>query len=163
MPARRARPTGVDGYRAHLEVEPSAGLNRQCELTMAAGDANHDAAVAARMLATHDEPVCGYGDSAYDTGELRAALAAANCAAVIRRRRSGRRFRRVHHRPLRRGRDGRHLHLPGRITRAITPGRSVNFGIACRDCLLHDRARHAAARRLPRLKHRLGPDSRLPG
>jgi hypothetical protein len=41
---------------------------------MAAGEENGDAAVAAALLAAGDEPAEVYGDSAYGTGDLRAAL-----------------------------------------------------------------------------------------
>ena len=51
---------------------------------MAAGAENSDAAVAAALLAAEDQPAQAYGDSAYSTGDLRAALKEAGHAAVIR-------------------------------------------------------------------------------
>jgi hypothetical protein len=55
---------------------------------MASGDENADAAVAAQMAQEEagnaEGPVTWYGDSAYGTGELRAALAAGGHQAVIK-------------------------------------------------------------------------------
>ena len=73
-----------DGYKAHLAVEPETGLVTACRLAKAAGPDNHEAAVAAGLLA--DEPTGRQvlADSAYGTGELRAALAAAGHTAIIK-------------------------------------------------------------------------------
>jgi hypothetical protein len=49
--ARKNRHTRTDGYRAHLAAEPSTGIITGEELTQAAGDANSDAAAAARFVA----------------------------------------------------------------------------------------------------------------
>lgn len=59
------------------------------KLTMASGDENADAAVAAQFAAAaaapgRDDPLAWHGDSAYGTGELRAALAARGHLAVIK-------------------------------------------------------------------------------
>jgi len=53
-------------------------------LTQASGQHNGDAAVAERMLAQASEPVEAYGDSAYGTGQLRAALEPTKHTAVIK-------------------------------------------------------------------------------
>src|SRR6266480_1401765 len=64
-----------DGYRAHVAAEPETGLITDEELTKAAGEENADAAVAGQMIAREAEAAKVYGDSAYGTGDLRAALA----------------------------------------------------------------------------------------
>ena len=67
-----------DGYRAHVSAEPATGLITDEQLTRAAGQENSDAAVAAQMLAAREAaPAEVYGDSAYGTGDLRAALSRA--------------------------------------------------------------------------------------
>ena len=45
-----------------------------------------DAAIAAQVLIDAEEPVEAYGDSAYGTGELRAALESTEHTAVIKPR-----------------------------------------------------------------------------
>ena len=79
-----------DGYRAHVAADPETGIITDEKLTGAAGTANSDAAVAAEFVAAgtpagsgdghHDDasgPLAWYGDSAYGTGDLRAAIATA--------------------------------------------------------------------------------------
>jgi IS5 family transposase len=73
-----------DGYRAHVAAEPETGLITDEELTKAAGEANADAAVAGPMIAREPAPARVYGDSAYGTGDLRAALAEGGHSAVIK-------------------------------------------------------------------------------
>src|SRR5262249_38821771 len=109
------------------------------------GDENSDAAVAAEFTAAEaaagqDRPLTWYGDSAYGTGELRAAVAAAGHRAVIKPKP-----------PLPAvpgGFTADHFALdaaagtgtcPAGITRHITPRRSVIFGAACRGCPLRQR------------------------
>jgi hypothetical protein len=88
-----------DGYRAHVAAEPETGIITDEELTRAAGTENSDPAVAERFLATEaaratpdpqhasdsDTSSCEwYGDSAYGTGDLRAAIAGAGHLAVLK-------------------------------------------------------------------------------
>jgi hypothetical protein len=89
-----------DGYRAHLAGDPETGIITDEKLTGAAGAQNSDAAVAAEFVAAeaaasrpgggrrHDDAGRGelawYGDSAYGTGDLRAAITAAGHRAVIK-------------------------------------------------------------------------------
>ena len=75
-----------DGYRAHLAACPETGIITGEQLTKAAGEENSDAAIAAALLAAEDEPAGVYGDSAYGTGDLRAALDEAGHTAVIKPR-----------------------------------------------------------------------------
>jgi hypothetical protein len=96
---RKSRENRRDGYRAHAVACPQTGIITAAELTQAAGQDNSDAAVAARLLASEDEPAEVYGDTAYGTGTLRAALGLAGHHAVIKPgplRPPG--YGRVHHR-----------------------------------------------------------------
>jgi len=130
-----------DGYRAHLAADPETGIITGEKLTMASGEENSDAAVAAELAAAaaagQDGPLAWYGDSAYGTGELRAALAADGQRAVIK---PG---------PLRPPVPGGFtiddfaadhaagtVTCPAGITRHVTRTRAVTFGAACRGCPL---------------------------
>jgi len=46
---RKSRSQRRDGFRGHLAAEPGTGLITDCEMTMAAGEANTDAAVGVKM------------------------------------------------------------------------------------------------------------------
>jgi hypothetical protein len=129
-----------DGYRAHLAACPETGIITGEELTMAAGEDNSDAAVAAALLAAEDEPAEVYGDSAYGTGDLRAVLKDAGHTAVIKPR------------TLKPAVEGGFtlddftadestgtVTCPAGITRHITARRTVTFGAACRGCPLRTR------------------------
>jgi Transposase domain (DUF772)/Transposase DDE domain len=133
-----------DGYRAHVVADPETGIITGERLTMACGEENADAAVAAGLAeeaaGNGEEPLAWYGDSAYGTGELRAALAASGQQAVIK---PG---------PLRPAVPGGFTiddfavdHAAGTVTcpagtaRHITRARTVTFGAACRDCPLRAR------------------------
>jgi hypothetical protein len=132
-----------DGYRAHVAAGPQTGILTGERLTKACGQDNSDAAVAARFLAGQAAgggPACAwYGDSAYGTGDLRAAISQAGHTAVIK---PG---------PLKPAVDGGFTTddfvdeaagtatcLAG-VTRPITARRSVIFGAACRTCPLRAR------------------------
>jgi hypothetical protein len=69
-------------------ADPETGIITGEQLTKACGDDNSDAAAAARFLAGHvaaGGPACEwYGDSAYGTGDLRAAIGQAGHTAVIK-------------------------------------------------------------------------------
>ena len=129
-----------DGYRAHVVACPETGIITGEELTMAAGEENSDAAVAAALLAAGDGPAGVYGDSAYGTGDLRAALQDAGHTAVIKPR---------HLKPAVEGgftlddftadEDAGTVTCPAGLTRRITARRSVTFGAACRGCPLRAR------------------------
>jgi len=133
-----------DGYRAHLAACPETGIITGGQLTKAAGEENSDAAVAAQLVASE---VTGggparewYGDSAYGTGDLRAALGEAGHAAVIKPR------------PLKPAVEGGFtlddftadenagtVTCPAGVTRRISARRNVTFGVACRGCPLRAR------------------------
>jgi hypothetical protein len=133
-----------DGYRAHVAADPETGIITGEELTRAAGEENSDAAVAAQFLAS--EATSGgpahewYGDSAYGTGDLRAAVHAAGHAAVIK---PG---------PLKPPVEGGFtiddftvdeaagtVTCPAGLTRRISARRYVTFGAACAGCPLRAR------------------------
>jgi hypothetical protein len=129
-----------DGYRAHVAAEPQTGIITDEQLTRAAGEENSDAAVAGQMMAGEAEAAEVYGDSAYGTGGLRAALAEGGHAAVIKPK------------PLKPAVEGGFtlddftadeqagtVTCPNGITRRITARRNVTFGAACRTCPLRAR------------------------
>jgi IS5 family transposase len=129
-----------DGYRAHLAACPETGIITGEQLTQAAGEENSDAAIAVALLAAEDELAGVYGDSAYGTGDLRAALDEAGHTAVIKPR------------PLKPAVEGGFtvddftadeaagtVTCPAGVTRRITARRSVIFGAACRGCPLRAR------------------------
>jgi hypothetical protein len=148
-----------DGYRAHVAADPQTGIITDEKLTGAAGAGNSDAAVAAKFITTeaaaagaagsgdgdrdHDGTggqLAWYGDPAYGTGDLRAAIAAAGHRAVIK---PG---------PLlpavaggftaddfTAGPSARTVTCPAGITRHLTAKNAVIFGVACRDCPLRER------------------------
>jgi hypothetical protein len=136
-----------DGYKAHVAVEPDTGLFTAGELAEATGEDNHEAVVGLDLL-DHDTepgPFEVLGDSAYGTGDARAALAAAGHTAIIKP---------VPLRPAVAGgfttdefvvdEAAGTVTCPAGITRRIPPSRSITFGAACRDCPL--RAQCTAAK-----------------
>jgi Transposase DDE domain/Transposase domain (DUF772) len=153
-----------DGYRAHVAADPGTGIITDEKLTGAAGAENSDAATAAEFVAAeaaaegtagrhgdHDKTggqLAWYGDSAYGTGDLRAAIATAGHRAVIK---PG---------PLLPAVDGGFtvddftvdaaagtVTCPAGITRHLTAKNAVIFGVACRDCPLRQQCTTAKAGR----------------
>jgi hypothetical protein len=141
--ARHTRKSGEarrDGYRAHVVADPETGIITGENLTRAAGQDNSDAAVAAGLLGREGEKAEVYGDSAYGTGDLRAALGRAGHTVVIKPK------------PLKPAVEGGFtlddftvdeaagaVTCPARITRPISARRTVTFGAACRACPLRAR------------------------
>lgn len=87
--AHKSRENKRDGFKAHVVVEPDTGLVTAAALTMAAGADNSDAARGIELLdadttITGDADVQVLGDSAYGSGQLLAAVAAAGRVAVIK-------------------------------------------------------------------------------
>ena len=63
-----------DGYRAHVVACPETGIITGEALTMASGEENSDAAVGGGAAGSRNlQSAEVYGDSAYGTGDLRAA------------------------------------------------------------------------------------------
>ncbi len=129
-----------DGYRAHVVADPETGIITGEELTMAAGEDNSDAAVAADLIGREARRVEVYGDSSYGTGDLRAGLEQAGHTAVIKPK------------PVKPAVEGGFtaddfavdeaagaVTCPAGITRPITAARHVIFGAACRACPLRAR------------------------
>jgi IS5 family transposase len=129
-----------DGFKAHLAIEPDTGIITDCALTKAAGADTHDAVVGIGLLEDEPEPVTVLGDSAYGTGDARAALAEAKHCAVIKPA------------PLRPpvpggftlddftiNPAGTTVTCPAGHTRPITASRSITFGAVCRGCPLRSR------------------------
>jgi hypothetical protein len=149
---RKSSSSRRDGYRAHLAADPETGIITGEKLTMASGDENSDAAVAAEFAdagsGEAEGPLDWYGDSAYGTGELRAALAAAGQRAVIKPKSLL---------PAVPGgftaddfavdRDAGTMTCPAGVTRQFTARNAVIFGAACRDCPLRQRCTTAKAGR----------------
>jgi len=154
-----------DGYRAHVAADPETGIITDEKLTGAAGAQNSDAAVAAEFVAAEaaaggtggddsDHDGAGgqlgwYADSAYGTGDLRAAIAAAGHRAVIKPW------------PLLPAVEGGFstddftvdaaagtVTCPAGITRYVTAKNAVTFGVACRHCPLRQRCTTAKAGRI---------------
>jgi hypothetical protein len=73
-----------DGFKAHIAVEPDTGIITDCALTKASGPENHEAVVGLALLDDEHTPVRVLGDSAYGTGDARAALAELQHVAVIK-------------------------------------------------------------------------------
>lgn len=137
-----------DGYKAHVAIEPDTGLFTAGEMTQANGEDNHEAVVGLALLDDDDLSDPGeqpdglqvLGDSAYGTGDARAALAQAGHTAIIK---PG---------PLRPAVPGGFttddftvdeaagtVTCPNQITRPISRTRVVTFGAACRGCPLRAR------------------------
>ena len=128
------------GYRAHVAACPETGIITGEQLTRAAGEENSDAAAAAALLAAEDSPAEVYGDSAYGTGDLRAAMKQAGHTAVIKPK------------PLKPAVEGGFtlddftvdenagtVTCPAGVTRPVSARRNVTFGAACRGCPLRAR------------------------
>lgn len=126
-----------DGFKAHIAVEPDTGLITDCVLTKASGPDTSDAHVGPTLLGDETEPVQVLADSAYGSGEARAALADAGHDAVIKPI------------PLRAAVPGGFtldnfavdepagtVTCPNGLTRHITRTRKATFGAACRSCPL---------------------------
>jgi hypothetical protein len=155
-----------DGYRAHVAADPETGIITDEKLTRAAGQENSDPAVAEEFLAAgtagpgsdadgmtgQDGALAWYGDSAYGTGELRAAIAGAGHEAVIKPK------------PAQPAVEGGFttddftvdaaagtVTCPAGVTRQVTARNAVIFGAACRTCPLRGRCTTARDGRSLRL------------
>ncbi|MGQ0805664.1 MAG: IS1182 family transposase [Actinomycetota bacterium] len=126
-----------DGFKAHVAVEPASGLVTACALT--AGNVG-DGQAATGLLEGEPEGLEILADSAYGSGEVRAALAEANHTAHIKPL------------PLQAPVEGGFtlddfavdfdaatVTCPAGITVSITPKRHATFGAKCGGCALRDR------------------------
>ena len=148
-----------------MAAGPQTGVITDEKLTGAAGQDNSDPAVAAEFLAAEasgagrsgaardavsrqgtgddrdgDQPLAWYGDSAYGTGDLRAAIGKAGQQAVIKPK------------PVQPAVEGGFtvddftvdaaagtVTCPAGLTRQVTARNAVIFGAACRDCPLREK------------------------
>src|SRR6266540_7375917 len=69
---RKSRSKRRDGYRAHMAAEPDTGLITDCQMTMATGEDNTDAAIGVKM-ANRDHPTTTTTDTDTDTETTAAA------------------------------------------------------------------------------------------
>jgi hypothetical protein len=129
-----------DGYKGHVAIEPDTGLFTDGKLTKATGESNHEATVGLALLKGEGEELEVLGDTAYGTGEARAALIAAGHNPIIKPA------------PLRPAveagltlddftvdEDSATVTCPHGVTRRVTAKRNVIFGAACRGCPLRER------------------------
>ena len=135
-----------DGYKGHVVIEPDTGLFTGGTLAKASGGDNHEAVIGCALLAAEPElpqDLEVLGDTAYGTGDARAALLAAGHVPVIKPM------------PLRAAvtsrADGFTLDdfqvdessglvtCPNGVTRTMSAKRNVTFGAACRGCPLRAR------------------------
>jgi hypothetical protein len=136
-----------DGFKGHVIIEPDTGLFTGATLTEAAGEANHEAVIGLALLGQDIDahstagagptPVEVLGDTAYGTGQARAALGEAGHIAVIK---PG---------PLRPAVPGGYtiddftvdehagtVTCPNGLTRRLSAKRTATFGAGCRGCPL---------------------------
>lgn len=73
-----------DGYKGHVAIEPGTGLFTAGRLTPATGAGNTEAVVALGLLAEEPVGLTVLGDTAYGTGDARAALTAAGHTPIIK-------------------------------------------------------------------------------
>ncbi|MET3805407.1 hypothetical protein ABIB25_002408 [Nakamurella sp. UYEF19] len=126
-----------DGFKAHIAIEPDTGIITDCEITKAAGERSSDAQVGPGLLDGEETSVQALADSAYGSGQARAELAAAGHEAVIKP---------IPLHPAVPGGftlddftinpDETAVTCPNKVTRPVTPKRSVTFGAACKGCPL---------------------------
>jgi hypothetical protein len=129
-----------DGYKAHVAVEPDTGLFTAGAVARAAGADNHEAVVGLALLDGEPAGLQVLGDTAYGTGDARAALLQAGHTPIIK---PG---------PVRPAVPGGFtvddftvdeaaatVTCPNGVTRHVTAQGSVTFGVACRGCPLRPR------------------------
>jgi hypothetical protein len=130
-----------DGYRAHVAADPETGIVTDQELTRAAGADNSDPAVAEKFLDAEAEACEWYGDSAYGTGDLRAAIDDTEGHTAV-----------IKPKPLQAPVEGGFtvddftvdgqagtVTCPAGNARPISKTRVATFGVLCRDCPLRER------------------------
>lgn len=134
-----------DGFKAHLAAEPDTGLITDCALTKASGTGPDglpvsEARTGLDLLAGETGPVRVLADSAYGSGDLRAALAERGHVDLVKPA------------PTRAAipggftvddftvdHDGGTATCPAGTTRTISKSGGVKFGAACTDCPLRAR------------------------
>ena len=139
--AHKSRQKKIDGFKAHVVMEPETGLTTAAALTKAAGPENSDAARGMELLAADtsigDQEIDALGDSAYGSGELLAQVTAAGHTPIIKPM------------PLGRAIPGgftvddftidetaQTVTCPAGIVRPISAKGRVSFGSSCATCPL---------------------------
>ena len=145
-----------DGFKGHVSIEPDTGLFTAATLTEAAGQDNHEAVIGLDLLGqdpdTDAQNLEVLGDTAYGTGEARAALTDAGHTPIIKPA------------PLRPAVAGGFtiddftideqkgtVTCPNGLTRQLTDKRTATFGVSCRDCPLRQQCTTAKDGRTVRL------------
>jgi len=86
--AHKSRQKKIDGFKAHIAMEPETGLTTAAALTKAAGPENSDAARGMELITADtsigDQEIEALGDSAYGSGELLAQVTAAGHTPIIK-------------------------------------------------------------------------------
>jgi IS5 family transposase len=139
-----------DGYKAHVAVEPETGLITATALTPAN---TGDGPTGVGLLAGEAPGLQVLADSAYGSGEVRAALRDAHHAQAIKAI------------PLRRAvpdgfdrddfvidHDARTATCPAKVTVTITASGAATFGTRCRGCTLLDRCTRSKTGRTLKIK-----------
>lgn len=134
-----------DGFKGHVVIEPDTGLFTAAAVTEAAGQDNHEAVVGLDLLdqdpdITPGQDIEVLGDTAYGTGQARAALAENGHTPIIKPA------------PLRPAvKDGFTIDdftvdeqastvtCPNGLVRRLTSKRTATFGAGCRGCPLRER------------------------
>jgi IS5 family transposase len=139
----KSRTSYTDGYKAHVSVEPDTGLIVDTALT--AGNAP-DGPTGIGLLEREAQPVEVLADSAYGSGETRAALDAAGHTQTIKP---------IPIRPMTDDKDAFTIHdfhidledrtasCPGGHTIAISARGSAKFGSRCNGCPMRPRCTRA--------------------
>jgi hypothetical protein len=139
--AHKSRQKKIDGFKAHIAMEPETGLTTAAALTKAAGPENSDAARGMELIAADTsigtQEIEALGDSAYGSGELLAAITTAGHTPIIK--------------PMPLGRAipggftvddftideaGQSVTCPAGIVRPISATGRVSFGGSCASCPL---------------------------
>jgi hypothetical protein len=132
-----------DGFKGHVSIEPDTGLFTAGRLAQASGEDNHEAVIGRALLdddPAHDDGEQAFevlGDTAYGTGEARAALEQAGHTPIIKPA------------PLRPAVPGGFtiddftvddragtVTCPNGLVRRLTSKRTATFGVGCRGCPL---------------------------
>jgi IS5 family transposase len=134
-----------DGYKAHLAVEPETGIITAVELTPAN---TGDGPVGVALLAGERAGLQVLGDSAYGSGPVRAALAAAEHTAVIKpwplARNPHLSHDQLHRDDFTVDHTAGTVTCPNGITVTISPSGAATFGHRCHGCRLRSRCTAAA-------------------
>ena len=143
----------VDGFKAHVAVEPTTGIYTAVSLTKAGGAGWNgkpvsDGSEAIGLLAGETGPVTVLGDSAYGSGAVREQLIAAGHRDVVKPAPLRTAVKNVagaftyddftvtHEAAADGSTRPAQVTCPAGVTRSVTPSGGVTFGAACNGCPL---------------------------